>query len=281
MHLCSILIMYMAGISNTPIVLSQEEKEFIDGALLGDGHITKPKGRSSQFSYVTSKQTHAEYVYQKLKRLAVGECLNGPTKSLVFDKRTNKTYTSYRFRSVSNITFFELRNRWYPDGNKVIPNDVVLSPITTLIWYLGDGSLMKAKRSYYIKLSTNGFQKENVESVLFPQISTYNPSFVYATKSQWWVYIPRRNIDKFLKFIGDCPVSEYDYKWKFDAYKRDAYRTGTVTKYSLVEDSILTDYKNCVTLWKLNKKYGVEYNLIKYHITRYERSIRRPHQKSV
>lgn len=264
--------------SRLPLVFSQREKEFIDGALLGDGHVTKPRGNSCQFSYITSKKGHAEYVYQKLKRMAVGECKDGPVKSLVYDKRTKKTYTSYRFRTVSNITFFHTRQRWYPEGIKIIPSDIKLTPISVLIWYLGDGAMMKASRSYYIKLCTNGFDKNNIERVLFPQIVQYRPSFIRATANQWWIYIPRRHIDAFLTFIGKCPVLEYVYKWKREDYKREAFKNGTATDFSKIRNQVLTDYQKGDTLWAIHKKYGVEYNLIKYHIKRYERHSRRPHE---
>ena len=261
----------MAGKSNTPIVLSQKETEFVDGALLGDGHITKPRGNSCQFSYITSKRGHAEYVYQKLKRMAVKECENGPVKARVYDKRTKKTYTSYRFRTVSNITFFGVRLRWYPEGIKVIPADVKMTPICALIWYLGDGSLIEASRSYYIKLCTNGFDKDNVEHVLFPQLIQYDPSFIRASETQWWVYIPRRHINEFLTFIGECPVAEYSYKWEYQDYKREAYKESRSTDFSKIQTQVLTDYLKGDSMWALHKKYGVEYNLIKYHIKRYER----------
>lgn len=213
--------------------------------------------------------------------MAVGECKDGPVKSRVYDKRTKKTYTSYRFRSVNNITFFHLRQRWYPKGIKVIPTDVKMTPISVLIWYLGDGSLIEASRSYYIKLCTNGFDKDNVECVLFPQLSRYEPSFIQATEKQWWVYIPRRQIGEFLSFIGECPVAEYAYKWKYAEYKREAFKNGTATDFSKIKTSVLTDYLKGDTLWTIHKKYGVEYNLVKYHIKRYERHVGRSHQKSV
>ncbi len=263
--------MYMAGKSNTQIILSQEEAEFIDGALLGDGHITKPRGNSCQFSYITSKRGHAEYIYQKLKRMAVGECRNGPVRSNVYDKRTKKIYISYRFRTVSNRVFLGLRQRWYPSGIKIIPQDVKVTPVSVLIWYLGDGSLIEANRSRYIKLCTNGFDRTNVEQVMSPQLAKYEPSFIRASETQWWVYIPRRHIDKFLSFIGDCPVPEYSYKWKRIGYKRKAYRNGTTINFSKIQTQVLTDYLNGDSMWALSKKYGVDYNLIKYHIKRYER----------
>ena len=273
--------MYMAGKSNRPLILSQAESEFIDGALLGDGHITKPKGNSCQFSYITSKQSHAEYVYQKLKRMAVGECKNGPIKAEVYDKRTKKTYTSYRFRTINNITFLGLRQRWYPNKIKIIPSDVKLTPTSTLIWYLGDGALMAVKRSYYIKLCTNGFDRTNIEHILFPQLSEYEPSLICSNAKQWWIYLPRRHISKFLSFIGDCPVSEYEYKWKQVEYKRVAYKIGTTTNFSKIQSQILTDHLKGDSMWELSKKYRVDYNLIKYHIKRYERRTRGQNQITI
>lgn len=255
----------MAGKSNKPIVLSHQEKQFIDGCLLGDGHITPPRGRSCQFTYITSIKGHAEYVYQNLKRLAVGECKNGPVRVESYDKRTRKTYISYRFRTTNNLTFYNLRQRWYPQGVKVIPPDVKLTPTVLLMWYVGDGSVVEASRSYYIKLSTHAFDKGQVESILFPQIQPLEPSFQYDT-DKVWVYIPRRHMDAFFDTIGKCPIPEYHYKWEYAPYKREAFKNGTATDFSKIQESLLTDYQKGDTMWALHKKYGVEYNLIKYHL---------------
>jgi hypothetical protein len=50
---------------------------------------------------------------------------------------------------------------------------------------------------------------------------------------------------------------------------------------SKIQTQVLTDYLKGDSMWALHKKYGVEYNLIKYHIKRYERRPRGPHEESV
>jgi hypothetical protein len=260
----------MAGKSNILIVLSQEEKEFIDGALLGDGCITKPNGNSCQFVYTTSKKSHAEYVYQKLKRMAVNECRNGPIKREVFDKRTKKTYISYKFRTINNKLFFDIYHRWYPIGIKIIPVDVIITPISTLIWYVGDGSLMNSRECQYIKLSTHAFDKTQLEQNLLTKILKFNPLLINGDKpTQFWVYIPRKCALNFLNWIGKCPVEEYTYKWNLRPYKYKGVELNGVSDYSKLYPLIINEWKtNMWTIYGLSKKYKVPIRCIKDELTR-------------
>lgn len=260
---CSILIC-MAGKSNEPLVFSEREREFLEGALLGDGHVTKPRGQSCQFSYTTSKRSHAEYVHEQLKRMVVNECKDGPVESHTYDERTEKTYTSYRVRAICNLSFYHLRNRWYPEGKKVVPSDVELTPLTMLLWYIGDGALLTPNRSQYIKLCTNGFPKDNIEQVLLPKMQQYEASLVKSTPSQWWIYIPRRKIETFLSFIGDCPVSDYTYKWEVRPYKYKGVELNGMSDYADVYPKIIDAWKSGgVTIYELSKKFKVPIRCIK------------------
>lgn len=260
----------MARKSNTPIVLSQREKEFIDGALLGDGHITKPRGNSCQFAYTTSKLSHAEYVYKMLKRLSVNENKDGPTRRDRFDDRTKKTYISYKFRTVCNETFFRLRQRWYPDGTKIIPEDVILTPMTGLIWYIGDGGIVHSNRSEYVKLSTHAFDKMQMEQILLPQLSRFEPSLVKADKeTQFYIYIPRCCLPSFFEWIGRCPVKEYEYKWTLQPYKYKSVELYGVSDYSATYPVVVNEWMNeNTTIYALSKKYKLPIRCIKDELTR-------------
>jgi hypothetical protein len=206
--------------SNVEFTFSKNENEIIDGCLLGDGHITKPKGKSCQFSYCSSKFEHVNFVYKKLKRLMVLGCRNGPIKHRTKDKRTKKYYTSYKIKTQNNIAFYKLRIRWYPNNIKIVPSDVKLTPQSILFWYIGDGGIINGKRCQYIKISTHCFTLTEVE-FLKSTLSEFNPK-IYG-KKQPVIYIPHNRIQKFLDYIGECPVLCYDCKWKFKPYKYKIY----------------------------------------------------------
>jgi hypothetical protein len=60
----------------------------------------------------------------------------------------------------------QIKQRWYPNGKKIIPKDLVLAPITVMNWYLGDGSShISSYRNMYAQLSTQGFCDEGVEQL--------------------------------------------------------------------------------------------------------------------
>ena len=123
------------------------------------------------------------------------------------------------------IKFFtEEYNRWYKNKVKHIPYDLKLNPTICLIWYIGDGSILHNKRTYYIKLSTNCFEKTEQEKILLPQLSLFEAKLLKGDvgkngKRQYFIYIPRRKIQAFLDYIGECPFSDYFYKWELPDYK--------------------------------------------------------------
>lgn len=201
---------------NPAFRFSEEENEILNGCLLGDGHLTKPVGKSSQFTYCSSEYEHVYFVYSHLKRFIVNECVDGPLEYTFYDKRTNKNYTRYSIRTQSNISFYNLRQKWYPRGVKIIPTTVDFTPTTLLFWYIGDGGLIKGQYYQYLKLSTNAFSEEDLDFVQ-SKLKCFEPK-IYG-ESQKLLYIPRHRIRKFLDMIGPCPVLCYKHKWEYDEYK--------------------------------------------------------------
>lgn len=199
------------------VPLSPRSYSLIDGLMLGDGHLLSvipPAVNSSlNFSMHTRSTEFLEWVKSILSADGV-HCRikprwNKPTAT-VFSTRLTKEFTV-------------IRNRWYPDGIKAIPNDLVLTPECISTWYMGDGSLMKGRG---IAIYTNGFTFPDVLRLcdLLKEIgvnsrvrehkssaSTYGtPGTIYPV-----MYVPRGsgNLDRFFDFMGPCPVSCFEYKW--------------------------------------------------------------------
>ncbi len=243
--------------------LNQRDLEILNGAMLGDGCYIKGKmSVNAQFAYLSKSEQHVQYVCSRFSKYSYKE---GIKKSYYNDKRTGKTYSRYSFRTVSDVGFTEEYNRWYIDGIKHIPKDLVLTPLTCLIWYLGDGGLINGKRSQEIKLATNCFDKDEINNILLPQLSQFNARLVKTGISknnnvQYCVYIPHISTKEFLDFIGDCPFKDYEYKWKFKEYKNfsiktnksfmdtilnlfnDGYSAGTIAKFQNVDRSTVVKY---------------------------------------
>lgn len=255
---------------NKEIILTDEQKNVIIGSLLGDGSIIKHKKcKNSYFSYVSSQKEHVDYIYYFIKELMTERYKDGPVKSETFDLRTNKTYVSYSIRTKNNICFKNIRNEWYKE-KKIIPENLILNPLICKIWYLGDGGILKSKRhvaSNYIKLSTDGFEPKYVLNII-KKLNFFEARIQYRNKekTQSAILIPRYKIKDFLKYIGECPIECYKYKWDYLPCKSNKIDLNGLSNIKVHEKKIIQDYKNGSKISFLSKKYKCDRSLIRYYL---------------
>lgn len=239
------------------IQLTQHELEVIQGCLLGDGCLSI-NGKSSCFMYGSSNYDHVKYVWDQIQRLSTPRYENGPVELNIYDKRTGKTYTRYEIRTKNNITFYNLRMVWYPDGIKIVPKDLKLTNTIILLWYIGDGSLDKSHG--YIKLCTDSFDKDSLE-FLNEQIQEWKSWINFNNKR---IYIKRIYVKQFLDYIGECPVESYKHKWYIKQLKNSKIDEDGPDDHSLKYSDIVKDFETGeYTIYGLHKKYNVPIKCIK------------------
>jgi DNA-binding CsgD family transcriptional regulator len=210
------------------VKLTQYQTEILNGAMLGDGSLIISKnGRNPQFTYNSKSKQHVKYVTQEFMQYSYKEGIKYYEK---YDNRTKKTYNSYSFRSISDKGFLEIYNKWYKNGVKHLPKDLILTPTICLIWYIGDGGIINNQKhnGQYIKLSTHCFSKKEQEKILIPQLKQFNAKLykVGISKNniaQYAIYIPKKSMQNFLNYIGKCPFKDYKYKWIIKPNKIDSY----------------------------------------------------------
>ena len=248
---------------NDAFQMSEYQRNILYGAMLGDGCLFQSKhGLNAQFMYTSKSEQHVQFVSDAFKNISYKE---GIKHAAYYDKRTGKTYERYTFRTISNPTFQHERDKWYVDGKKTIPIDLILTPTICLIWYIGDGCISHSKNTQYIKLATQCFSKEEQEKILIPQLQKFEAHLIKADISkngeqQYFIYIPRRKIKKFLEYIGPCPFSDYQYKWDYKEYKNfslsqnpefiqnviklfnNGISSGTIANYFGVDRSTIVKY---------------------------------------
>lgn len=247
-------------------IFTEKQLEVLQGCLLGDGCLNINKGgKNATFSYTSKSKEMVEYVYQYFKDLVSSE---GVKYSERYDKRTNKIYIQYSTRTNVHPAFTEVYNKWYIDGVKHIPKDLILTPTVCLLWYLGDGSLIKVKNrhSMHINFATHCFEKKEIESVLISQLYQYNAKIIKSGLSkdyrqQYSIEIPGRAVYSFLYHIGSCPVKYYSYKWDVIEYERPISKS--CKEY---EDIFISLYKEGMTCYKIAKMFNVSVNGVKRYI---------------
>lgn len=251
-----------------PIKLSYEQIQVLEGALLGDGSLLMHKnGKNAIFTYTSKSKQHIEFVGKYFK-----EYCSTPSKYIkktsYYDKRTDKIYTRYYFKTCSNSTFTEYYNKWYKNHVKHLPDGLKLTSLSCLIWYIGDGGLNNSKRSQEVKLSTHCFSKNSQEKILLPQLKQFNSYLVKADKDklgnyQYCIHIPHRSIKDFLEYIGECPFDDYLYKWNYREY------INKIPDNHLNKEKQICDlYKNGETYYAIAKKMNIEPSVAKYYLVK-------------
>jgi hypothetical protein len=183
------------------------ESEFMDlmiGKLLGDGCITKQKGRKPRFQFIHSKKDKGwcEHCYSALKEHLP---LNAPKYRKVKDKRVKSGYTEgYYVQSKTQETITMLRSMWYKEGQKIIPLDYLSDhlSIRTLAWWYQDDGHLKIQNNIPKKiiLSTESFS--TLENTLLCKLvkEKFHLSFSQDKQNRIVLY-DRFQILYFLKLI--------------------------------------------------------------------------------
>lgn len=205
------------GRPQNSIVLSDNILQLITGHILGDGHLIgiKPPALNSGFSTAQGHK-HADVIEWTQRLLTLH---NVPCKTYTRKDNVSILYTPRA------PAFTWLRHLWYPRGKKIVPDNLILSPLTLLAWYLDDGTLHKRAG---VTLYTNGFSFRDVFNLQYNLQETFeikcNVREHYYTKNSWArsldkpypvMYIPKQrgNLAKFFSVIGPCPVASMQYKW--------------------------------------------------------------------
>jgi len=145
--------------------LSTEDLEVINGLMLGDGCLSKTSKLSARLTF-SGKNLHIIKNYFTNLKFSYwsGSLLIKPPGS-----KQAKLYKSNRLKSHSYKELLDIRNKWYTH-RKIIPDDLILTPIVCYWWYIGDGCFNKPNKriinSCKISLCTECFSKNENEKLV-------------------------------------------------------------------------------------------------------------------
>jgi len=148
--------------------LSLELTDIIVGLVLGDMNVQKDKravNGNARLRFVQGT-VHKEYlleVYELLKDY----CSGGPKITTHLpDKKTGVVHSSIRFSTYSLPCFNFLHDLFYPDGIKIIPQNIaeLIKPIGLAFWLMDDGYWNQVGR--YVVLCTESFTPAEVRLLI-------------------------------------------------------------------------------------------------------------------
>jgi len=168
-------------------MLSDIQKEILNGTMLGDASIGGPthttKKARMKIERCCADKAYLEAVYEYFKDL----CNSGINCKDRFDKRYQKTYCSTKFRTRCNQDLYIEYLRWYPgNGSKIVPRDLVLTPLSLAIWFADDGHICAkdGKKSCRMKFSTESFTLDDVKFLIQQLKNVTNQDFMYCHKDE-------------------------------------------------------------------------------------------------
>lgn len=142
------------------VLLTEIQKEFLTGCLLGDGWLSNLKyGRRNPSFGVDRKRDDLEYLKWQFSFIE-NLCSRPISLRDRYNKTTKKIKKHCCFETRFLPSLLEFRKLWYPNEIKIVPLSLQLTKLIMQIWYCDDGSLeVMPSSNYRIKFSTHGFSK--------------------------------------------------------------------------------------------------------------------------
>lgn len=206
--------------------LTQETKEWLDGFMLGDGHIS-PGGELTWSLKYTEFSEYLCKIFEKYN------CTNR-CKYQKDDRIKSGGLWTNAGQSHRHPDLKEQRKRWYPESIKIVPQDICFSPKTVLMWYLGDG--VKANRTG-VEFCTESFTKEDCLFLInkFKGIKII-AHYRYKKERGGRIKIKLDSIKPFLDYVGwESPVECYWYKFNFPKIMKNNKQTSQIAEESRIK----------------------------------------------
>ncbi len=143
--------------------LTQKQKAFLTGSLLGDAYLRVVPGRKNAFFEFNHSIKQKDYVDWKFQKLA--EFVKSPPKS----RKGNGGRIAYRFFTRQNPYFTKLHKKFYKNKKKIIP-EIKLDSLVLAVWFMDDGT--KNRHTYY--LNTQQFSREDQKKLTKMLKEQYN-----------------------------------------------------------------------------------------------------------
>ena len=192
---------YSECVIGNHIELTKESLEFIEGELLGDGSLQGYKNISARYTHGSKYKKYLEWLSRKLRDFGLEQ--SGKIQKM---KTTSngKEYISYKYISKFYRELSSLRKKWYPNGKKIVPKDLKLTPIIVRQWYIGDGCLVKSKKSNpWIQLSTDAFEWNDIDILVNKLFEIGIGSNHRVSNNR--ICINTHSTGDFIEYIGNCP----------------------------------------------------------------------------
>lgn len=181
----------------------------LHGELLGDGCLQiKKHYKNALFQLQTKYQGQAHFTFAALHDLG------GVLRSFIrvpagFSREPHRVY---HWHSHAHAHLTDEYNSWYVRGRKIVPANFKLTAVSARHWYVGDGSMHRGNPR--VVLCTDGFDDLSITRLQRQLlINGFYPRVRATAKGHPRIELGVGDVEKWLSWIGPCPVPELQHKW--------------------------------------------------------------------
>jgi hypothetical protein len=194
------------------------DKDVILGSLLGDAGLRKSSNTTLTVPHFYKRNKYRDHIELIASKLYLSDW----TARIKPEKRAinGKDLNYWLFTTPALSSLAGVYNDWYPNGKKVIPENIEPTPLMLHHWFLDDGSSYSRKRKtrqVVITLSSQCFSKDN-QQMLCDKVNAkwFLGMCIEPTNSGtgFRIRIPQSHADDFYELIGNSLVKSLNYKWK-------------------------------------------------------------------
>ena len=203
-------ITYSTDIRNLikKLVLTADQKAVLVGNILGDGHLEPNWSKTNYKLKINHAVKHKDYLLWKYE-IFKEWVLTAP--------KLDKWNNSFQFRTISHREITELRNKFYQDGKKIIPDDIrdyLKNPLTLAVWFMDDGNaIIYKKKLIGYHINSQSFTTNENKALIRSFSDLYGlHCSLQLNHGKHRIYIPAKDRDNFKNIIVSYMLPSMQYK---------------------------------------------------------------------
>jgi len=241
--------------------ISRVQKEMLKGLVMGDGSINH-RTRNWAIRWVSINEEFMDWFDWRMGDIGieVRECKESFEekresfkKSFDWDEdyiNTLNFHKTYRWSSITHPSIKKFFNKWIKNSEKVFPNNFEISPISTCIWYCGDGGLNYNGKYCSSATITTVNESSNIDNIvesfnkegLYPKIYKDKRNDKRGEHVHTSIVFSGEEMENFFEYIGEAPPG-MEYKWETeDRSKYDNLMKNSKTKAERRVKESIFDY---------------------------------------
>jgi hypothetical protein len=179
------------------------------GLILSDAHLALPENGINYNFYIKQSIINVSFLLHCFSVLA-HYCQSMPTFNQY--SRDGKTYYGLAFRTRSLPCFTQLRQLFYPNGTKIVPENIydLITPVSLAYWICGDG----AKIKHGLRLCTDSFSFYEVISLMNVLKIKFNLDCTMIIRDQKHprIYIKKHSMPHLRQLVSPYMHPSFFYK---------------------------------------------------------------------